>query len=488
MTFNYKAKYTITALLMLLLPTIGTSQNLPDSIVITKNTYFDRRWNDTVDGDIFQKAQIISLKKGAGTYISDHYIINDSLITDLLKEINDTDNLRNSLAQYGIDTNWIKKNPDKMFRLSKKAKDMRWNKQQRALILREFLNTHYYETALNEYLNNGCCYSMHQLHKYQYIIKIYRKGALINELTSRRFVWGVRYPWTDAANRKLYSFKIEKILEELLHSEREINPPAKNRRLLKRFADYVVDINWEKLHQLWPYTYEKQINELKPLFKIVSFSEISGYGGYHGDPVIQIRLKAPEMLPNVTLEFLATEDKGTIYSRDSVINSYKSVVNRVQSVKFIREFLATHPDQNLDILYFNNHTINQYNINSVNGNPDDWKKYDADVKSMDWYKQNKIEPSFDTVKALKTSAQIYCGCNYRFRKEYLEKAICFIIDDKAGNHSRWALLPDDTLLLYFMQGEKVLDYNYKEFGDAHLQYPCVRFDDKGKIIPRPNHK
>ena len=98
---------------------------------------------------------------------------------------------------------------------------------------------------------------------------------------------------------------------------------------------------------------------------------------------------------------------------------------------------------------------------------------------------NNISPDFNDHESIKISRQVHCGCNYRFDRSYLEKAIFFEIIDEDRNRSIWFLLPDDKVLLYLMHGDKVLNYSYKDFGGSNgLQYPCRLFDAEGSIIKK----
>jgi hypothetical protein len=95
-------------------------------------------------------------------------------------------------------------------------------------------------------------------------------------------------------------------------------------------------------------------------------------------------------------------------------------------------------------------------------------------------------PSFADDDAIRISKQLYCGCNYRLKKEIAEQTIFFeLSDSEMKSNSVWFLLPDDTVLLYVMQGKNVLNYDYKDFGKyPGLQYPCIMFDLGGNIIDR----
>ncbi|MGZ3945367.1 MAG: hypothetical protein ACXVJB_10510 [Mucilaginibacter sp.] len=460
-------------------------QQLPDSITITKNTYVIRSWNDPIDQDSLYKTKTIIFRQSVDTYESTDNRVSNTLISDLLHELNDPDNLKNSLDRYEVDTTWIKNNPEKMLELSSYFREFAWNKPQKDLILKELVQVKYYEKKLANYLNEGCCYSMHQSYRYEYILRFYCKGSIVNQITSRKYVYGYMYPWTNTDGNKLYSFKIENILDILLNSQRKVKEPPRGKELLKILADYPIAINYQTLHRLAPYSYQKEIDELKSKFEVVSFTDMTGYGGYHGNPCIQVKLKSPEMLPNVYLEFLASKYGNTIYSRDSIVKDYKQIVSRVQSIKFIVDYLKANPNQKLDIFYFNNKPINSYNIDIVNKNSLGWAQHDKYIESLKWYQKNDIKPSFSLSEAIKTDASVNCGCNFRFDSEFIGNAISFEIYDENRNYSFWYLLPDNTVLLRQMGGKKVLNYDYTKFGEyPGMQSPCVLFDNSGKILPK----
>ena len=112
-------------------------------------------------------------------------------------------------------------------------------------------------------------------------------------------------------------------------------------------------------------------------------------------------------------------------------------------------------------------------------------EHDKYIESLKWYEKTNVKPDFDIDEAKKISQQNDCGCNYRFDGSYIEKAILFELRDENRNSSIWFLLPDNRVLLYLMQGDRVLNFGYQEFGKSSgLQYPCVLFDLNGKIIPR----
>jgi hypothetical protein len=193
------------------------------------------------------------------------------------------------------------------------------------------------------------------------------------------------------------------------------------------------------------------------------------------------------MLENVNLVFLASKTGKTIYSRDSLKKDYKRYIERVQSINFITSYLNSHPDTRLDIYYFNNKGINDYNIENVNKNPTTWARHDKWVESLKWYEKNNIKPSLDIEQSIKTSQQNDCGCNYRFDKSYIEQAIFFEIRDGEGNSSIWFLLPDDKVLLYIMDSSRTLNFKRSDFNSTKeygLIYPCALFDKNGNRVTK----
>jgi len=170
----------------------------------------------------------------------------------------------------------------------------------------------------------------------------------------------------------------------------------------------------------------------------------------------------------------------TLYSRDSLKRDYKEMVKRIQTIKFLDDYFKVEPAASLDIFYFNNKGINQFNVNNINKSPKEWEMHDNYLKSFTWAQKHNIRSSIDETKAIKISQQLNCGCNFRFDNSYIEKGILFEVSENK-NASMWVLLPDDKVLLYMMEGKKVLNYDRSEFGEENgILYPCILFDLNGE--------
>lgn len=477
----------ILSLIFILISFSVTGQVLPDSIVIVRNHYVARYEN---------KDSVYSYRKFIITHNDKKYELNGkrikkATVLDLITEINNKENTNNSIAKYGLDTTFIKQHSEELISLYSKTDRLEWNEQQKEFICRKLSNFELYQEFLKDYQSNGGYYTMHNSYKDEYIINVYLEGVKINEVKSRKFVWGYKLPWINQNGDTLYNYNIERILEKFIPMTKKIKSPLKGDALQKYLVNKIIDNNMRFLYKLTPYSYLKEIEELKSDFKVISFEEVYGRGRYiwNEPKTIKISLKNEDMLPNVYLQFLASEVDRTIYSRDSIKKDYKNIINRIQSIPFIIDFLKRDTSTALDIYYFNNNGINQYNIDAINKNPAEWKKQEAYIESLKWYEKSNIKPSFDIHESIKTSELNNCGCNYRFKNDFIEKAIFFEIKS-LNNSSIWFLLPDNTLLLYHegsyrMESSKVLDKPLTNYvTNASLPFACLLFDKNGELILR----
>lgn len=461
----------IILLLLLTISFSAKSQDLAEKIVISKITYVNQ-FDDT-DKEFKTEKKVIK---------------NQKAIKNLLLELQKVDDTTQLLSKFKIDTNYIKNNPEKLLSLYNSEPEIAWNQEQKEYIFKVLKNIDLYKKQLNEYLSNGCCYGMHNFYRNQFVIEVFKNRQSKKTFKSRKYVWSYAMPFENDNKDLIYNFEIEKILNEVFDTKSKIQKPLEGNELLKYLVNNIIRNNNDELYKLSAYTYLKEINELKTDFNILSFEEVLGRGRYiwNEPKTFKITLKNDKMLPNVYIQFLASKEGNSIYSRDSIKTDYQEILKRVQSIKFILESLNSNPNLKLDIYYFNNNAINAYNIDGVNKNPEEWKKQDDYVKSLNWSAVNNIKPTFDINEALKTSEKNHCGCNYRFDQKFIEKAIFFELnDEQSKDNSVWFLLPDNRVLLYILEGEKVLNHDYSEFGKFFgIQFPCVLFNENGEITNR----
>ena len=460
------------------------AQSDPDSIVVQYNIYYASWQSDMwlTPVDCLYQSNYYRIVRKNSAYEVNGKGISVSTVKRFVQGIEKVTPRGFFVAGYGIDTTWLKLHPAEILQRYSDKRRISWNPQQKEFMTTELAGISNYEKFFRIYVEAGCCYGIHRNYRDEYQVQMYKSGVLYSEVISRKRNFGFYMPWVTVTGDTLADFGVEENLADIIPAK-AVKKPLRNKRLLKYLVKEIIDYYMPTLYKLSAYTYENEIRELESDFKIVSFEEVYGRGRYiwNEPATIKVVLKNDLMSDNIRLNFLATKKTHSIYTRDSVRKDYKEIVTRIQGIDFILNFLKDHPKATLDIYYFNNRAINDYNIESVNKNPEGWARHDKYVKSFEWYKERNISLSFDVEKAINVSRQNDCGCNYRFDRNFIQKAIFFEIIDGDKNSSIWFLLPDNRVLLYLMQGTKVLDFDYLEFGESSgIQYPCALFNTTGQ--------
>ena len=466
------------------------SQNLPDKIVVIQNTYTCSFENNPEIDSLMYSYKIT--------------ITNLDSIKLLVNELNKykISDKKDILNAFDIDTLYIKKNYKKF--LSFLGKDNRevlnemgkLNKQQKEFIFSKLSNIENYKQYIEKILSLGNnCFRLPPVPRKEYIVIFYNQEKEFDVFTSQRYNDNRYIPYISQNGYLIYNDEVDYILDNVFgenYMKNKYEPLRKN--LLKYIINDIFEYEYSDIADLETKSYLREINELKTDFKIVDYGIISYSGGSYiineGKNPLIVKLKNSLMLPNVYIEFIASKIKNTFYSRDFLKKDYENILNKVQSIKFIVDFLKENPNTVLKILYFDNKCINFYHIKRINGEPQEWQQHDKRVEMLKKNDVNKKDTIVDeyaitTERAIKTSESLYCGCNFRFDKDFLEQSIIFELSDKEKKYySLWCLLPDNRVLLYFMQGEKVLNYNYNHWGNKYpgVQEPCVIFDLNGEIL------
>ncbi|MDR2839790.1 MAG: hypothetical protein LBV75_00770, partial [Paludibacter sp.] len=299
----YKIRILIVTLFLSL---SGNAQNLPDSIVIVKNTY-TYNWGYELLG----QSPDSLIDNSQKTVLTDK-----RQIKNLSEELNKLDDKDNLLSKFGIDTTYIKHNPDKLLKLYKNGYKIKWNSQQKEYIFKILSEIENYKKTLSDYLSIGNSYGMHTFYKYEFDISLYKNGELLNTYLSRKYTARYKMPYTDKKGNFIYNY-IDKFLQKSFYEKNKIDKPLQGKKLLKYLVNKIIDYEEISLYELTPYSYQTEINELQSDFQIVSFEEVYGIGRYIWDEpkTMKITLKTDEMLPNVYLQFLASQVGNSIYSR-----------------------------------------------------------------------------------------------------------------------------------------------------------------------------
>lgn len=470
--------------LFLLTPFFAAGQSLPDSIVVVKQTHF----NGYERGDVFYSTDRYAIINSERGYVLDGREVDRSAIRALLGALKDPQNNTSLFKRFGIDSNRIKFDPAGLLaRFADKKKKITWNSAQKTFIYTKLSDPALFERKLREYLSYGGGYSMHQNYKSVYSIQVFTDGRAVNSLSSRSYVWGYKMPWKNEAGDSIYNFAIENAVRRVLQDGKRTGGPRTGNQLIAYLVNEIIDDNVRTLYQLSATSFKKEIDELTSDFQVVAAEENYGLGRYVKESgVMRIKLHNDRMLPNVFLFFMASREGASIYSRDSVKRDYQHYIDRIQSIRFLSNYLKKNADARLDIYYFNNKGIADYQIHQVNNDAVGWARHDKWVELLRQSEQYGLPSNFDTVQSIRNSRQNDCGCNYRFDRRYMEQAIFFELKDAAGNTSIWFLLPDNKVLLYLMDRAGIMQFNRADFGVTGygLTYPCALFDLEGNRITR----
>jgi len=425
----------ITILLFIVL--IGKSQNLPDSIIITFNRHAPE-WFDK--GTIYFSDTISIVKRGMDYQLFNKKITSKKINT-LYDEIKNPLSLKESFYQSSIDTTIIRKKPLSL-RNNYKEYKYKWNKNQISFISSELSNIENYIEQYQEYLNPYKGASIPSYHENEIIIECYWNNILTDRIISNKSkpFRLYQFPWVSSiSNVEYYNIKLGKILLDIIGIKNSSENFMQGQKLLNHLSAKIIESKRKQLLELSANTYQSEINDLIEDFTIIQSREKATYGGYTGDGGIIVSiLHNKKMLPNIYVSLGLNKVGKSLYSRDSIKSDYQYIVQRVQSIEFISKYLNENLNRKLYIHYFNNKPINDY---------------------------------------------IYKHVQRTCVTQQLEQAIVFELENENNDKSLWLLFPDDIILLFRMDGEKVLDYPYTQFNENKGNlYPCMRFNKNGEII------
>lgn len=234
-----------------------------DSIIITSYTHI----NDYNGGDsIFRTEKKVIVQKNNKFHLNGRTIAK-SKVYKLLNEIEKSNDYSSLLAVYGIDTNWVIKNPSELLKMYSGKRKINWNKYQEEYIYKKLTDLNEYHLQLLSYLNNGCCYTMHHSYRSNYQVQIFKKGKLAITVKSRKSVWGYLMPWNSLFQDSIYNYAIEERLKSIIKLDRKIKAPLKDGKLLKYLVNQIIDNHMQALYKLSAYSFEREIENSKLILK-----------------------------------------------------------------------------------------------------------------------------------------------------------------------------------------------------------------------------
>lgn len=394
--------------------------------------------------------------------------ISEETIQELLNALTNVSFGTLEVQNFGIDQDWIDKNKNSQFDFIKDQNE-HWTPIQKDYVLKQLSDLKNYEEAIKRTVGREGYYIIAKDGGTNFSIAVFEKGIKTLEVNANENPFGM--PWT-INERESYNPQIPSIISNILPKNKSFNKSRFNafEALPKSLANQIYNDECDsEMKKLAALEFADELNELKSDFRILESEEYGYRGRYVGDTpqVFRVTLQNELMPGNMFMQYFVTRQGNTLYSRDSLLADYQDLVNRIKSVNFLMDFISEDTSRTIDLFYFDNKGVNEHVIERFNTNPEEWEKYDK-------YKTNsKFE-------------HLYCGCNYRLASDYLQNSILFELTDEFGNSSIWFLLPDNTPVLHFFEGNKAYKYTYEDYGTegVSVQYACMKFDQNGNMIKK----
>jgi len=467
---------------------------LPDSLIISDNSWafsdsYSYKYALVHKGTVFQIYQVQSKTNSRrGDRISNKKTkkgsVSEDTIAELISAFNDLHYSKLKLSNFDYDTNWLNNNRNSLFGFIK-PRYRYWTDLQIQFTKEKLTDPSNYQNALNRLiLREG--YSELRDGGMSFDVVAYFKGGGRQIYKASENTLGM--PWK-VDSTKTFNPAIPKLVFEIVPANDGFNKASfgQSGTLMKRLAEQIFYDDCEAdLRKLAPLSFKNETDELKKEFEIIGIEEYPYFGRYL-EPKTQtfrITLKNKTLQPGIKLQYFISRVNNTLYPRDSLFKDFNEIRDRIQGLGFLMDFLKQDTARKLDICYFDNNAVNAYNIDGFNKNPVSWKQYDDYAKAMGWDKKPRNELNPSDQNSIKTSIYLDCGCNFRLDNKYLEKSIFFELIDEDGNSSIWLLLPDNTPVLWFFEGDKAYKYDSSVFGTdgTSVQFVCKKFKGDGSII------
>ena len=374
-----------------------------------------------------------------------------------------------SLSNFGYSQQSLENNQDDLWN-AVKGKYKHWTDFLKQYVMAELLKENNYNKAIRRSILKDGYIPLSKHSETEFKLTLYY-GSKIEVLQSSDNSFG--FPWKTGTHES-FNLLVPKLVSQIIPENKSFNRKRFNgdtRNLLEILAVQIFNDECEsKIRKLATLAYKKELSELEPFFTILN-SEVYPYYGRYIKPdsqTFKITLRNDLMKYGVSMQYFISRNGNSLYPRDSLLKKYRSVIARVQNINFLMQFLDADTARKIEICFFDDRAFNNYNIDAFNGDPAKWKIYDEMVKRAP-----------DQSKYIK----VYCGCNFRLENDYLKDAIFFELIDEFKQKSIWALLPDETPVLWFFEGQKAYKYSYTDYktNGISVQDPCTKFDSEGQF-------
>jgi|GEM_PF-6033713 len=471
-------KITLSILLMLCKISFAS---LPDSITI-----FDKAWglhssyqykyvliNNGKDFALYQTYQRLQKREETPNETNTREklgAVSIEKINTLLKALEDQNFSVLQFESFGYNEQWIKQHIDTIFSYVKENRE-HWSKEQIDFVKKQLSVYANYQDAIRRAVGHEG-YSDGAVDgggTFEATIH-YRDKAIKWTAAERPF--GI--PWTTGSSRS-YNPAIPNIFSEILPAGQASSKSwFRTDRIIPLLAHQIFDDKCDhEINTISTSQFQPQIDKLKKKYQVLSAMEYRRTDGYIDRlETYQIVLHDSTMLSNVLIDLYLSCKNNTLFTRDSILKKSDGMVKSVQSIPFIKNFLLENPSSKLKIKFEDDVSVNSKVIEHFNTTPEQWKQFD------------QIAQFFKNAEDLKGLMRNSCGCNFRIDNNFLKQGIYFEISDAVRNsYSTWVLLPDTTIILWWIQGEGFSKYSIKdlEADGPVIHYVCRKFNQNGEL-------
>lgn len=466
----------------------------PDSIVIADNSWaFTNSYsykyvliNNGKTFVLYQTYKFVRDNKGEKQSADKKKIgtVSFGKIDELITTLMDSSFSILKIENFGYNEEWINSNVDNIFGLIKHKRD-HWTVAQIAFAKQQLSDFKNYQNAIRITVGQEGIYIIAKDGGTGFKANFYYPDKSI-EVFANENPFGI--PWM-VNSIKSFNPAIPKLFSEIIPANRSFNKKRFDdfSNLIPELAKTIYDDECnEKMNELAALEFQNEINELKSKFQVTDAREKSSRDGYIWDngQVINIKLHDTTMLPNLFIDLYLTRQHNTLFSRDPILKEGDKIVQTIQNVSFLKDFLLADSKRKLMIKFENGASINDKVIESFNNTPEHWKQSDKWTSMLLKDDSLGISHSFNTAESIKTSIQVDCGCNFRLDNNFLKSGIHFEIhDEKTNNWSTWIILPDSTIILWWIEGNGFSKYTYSDLGTngRGVQYVCKKISRTGEL-------
>jgi len=283
---------------------------------------------------------------------------------------------------------------------------------------------------------------------------IYPKGSAKRKTTL--LVSNYNYlclPWILDKERRVYNSGISSVVHGLLPANKGMNRtrlvPINREKILKSLIRQLYDSFCERgVKKLTWHNFEPQIASLQARYEISEIVEEGTYtGNWSGEQRLFMYARDTTESRNIPFALSLEVLGNKLYSPDSLLKKGDQLLERVNQIPFLLEYLDENPERSLEITFDNG-----YSMSTI------VKEYQSGVNS--WYEG---------------------ACLTGADEDYLNACLAFVLRNEMGQGSNWLITPDLDVFLIYYQYPTVYRYSDDDFDTRRVstRYVCQAFNLDG---------